>query len=180
MRGSMSNKIVIGSNIVPDRVTNIAAKARTRPLSCSGRFRSYARGHLRTHSIGIRRMPVAAIIPTKTCILTLYRGDLRGTAHLAWACSNWPVRRNARWDGTIYCCQHLHTSVPNEDGRTHSSRDLVCGCCAVLRCIHYRDVDNPRMSDEILRDVDTYAKSNVGVETPPPPNPVGQEQAPTN
>ena len=47
----------------------------------------------------------------------------------------------------------------------------------MLRRIHYRDVDNPRcyMSDEILRDIDMYAKSNVRVERPRLPNPVGRE-----
>jgi len=121
---------------------------------------------------------VAAIMPTKTGVLTLCRGDLRGTARLVCACANWPVRRNARRNGAIYCYQHLHTNVPNGDGRAHSSRDLVCRCCAVLRRIHYRDVDNPRcyMSDEILRDIDMYAKSNVRVERPRLPNPVGRER----
>ena len=135
-----------GINIVPHCAACIAAKARTR-LSCSGRSRSYAPGHSRTHSIGIRRMPmqVAAIMPTKTGVLTLCRSDLRGTARPAWACANWKARRNAtRWDGQVYCCQHLHTNAPDEDGRVHSSRDLVWRCCAMLRRLHYRDVDNRR------------------------------------
>ena len=51
---------------------------------------------------------------------------------------------------------------------------------SVLRHIHYRDVDNPRcyMSDEILRDIDMYAKSNVRVERRVLPNPVEQERLP--
>ena len=126
-------------------------------------------------------MQVAAIMPTKTGVLTLCRGDLRGTARPAWACANWKARRNAtRWDGQVYCCQHLDTNAPDEDGRVHSSRDLVCRCCAVLRRLHYRDVDNRRcyISDEILRDIDMYAKSNVRAERPRLPNSVGQERLP--
>lgn len=144
MRGSMSNKIVIGSNIVPDRVTNIAAKARTRPLSCSGRFRSYARGHLRTYSIGIRRMPVVAIIPTNN--------------------------------------RHTHV-VPGRSAR-HRSPCLGLFQLAGLtqRSLGWNNLllSASAMSDEILRDFDTYAKSNVRVERPPLPNPVGQEKAPIN
>jgi hypothetical protein len=36
------------------------------------------------------------------------------------------------------------------------------------------------MTDEVLRDIDMYAKSNVRVERPRLPNPVGQERLPQN
>ena len=125
-------------------------------------------------------MQVAAIMPTKTGVLTWCRGVLRGTARLAWACPNWPARRNARWDGKICSCQDLHTNAPNEDIEPTHQETRFAVVVSVLRHIHYRDVDNPRcyMSDEVLRDIDMYAKSNVRVETPHLPNPVDQERLP--
>lgn len=123
---------------------------------------------------------MAAIMPTKTGVLTLCRGDLRGSARLPG------LVPTGRFDATLAGMeQFIAVSIcirtfPTKMAEPHSSGDLVCRCCAVLRRIHYRDVDNPRcyMSDEILRDVDMYAKSNVRVERPRLPNPVRQERLP--